>query len=210
MPTRRSQASLSLVVGRDGRDTSDGDLARGLVAGEAWAIAETWRRFAPMVITMAERCLGSKSEAEDISQEVFYRVFRKAKTLRDPNSLRSFVYSFAIRTLRTELRRKKVRDWLSFDQPEALVDLGCRTLDMESRDLLRRFHALLDRLAPRDRLVFVLRRMESMTVEEIAAHLDISVSTVKRSMAHASNRLSRWIDADPGLASLLDRERWGR
>jgi RNA polymerase sigma factor (sigma-70 family) len=176
------------------------------MAGDAWAIAETWHRFAPMVITMAERCLGSRSEAEDIGQEVFYRVFRKAKTLREPNSLRSFVYSFAVRALRTELRRKKLRAWLSFDEPEALVDLGSRTLDVESRDLLRKLHALLDRLAPRDRLVFVLRRMESMTVEEIATYMDISVSTVKRAMAHASNRLSRWVDADPGLAGLLDRE----
>jgi RNA polymerase sigma-70 factor, ECF subfamily len=209
MPAR-SHAFLSLVVGRDRRDTSDGDLARGLVAGEAWAIAETWHRFAPMVIMLAERCLGSKSEAEDIGQEVFYRVFRKAKTLRDPNSLRSFVYSFAIRALRTELRRKKLRSWLLLYQPEVPTDVGYRTLDVESRDLLRRFHALLDRLAPRDRLVFILRRMESMTMEEIATHMDVSVSTVKRSMTHASNRLSRWIDADRGLVGLLDKERWGR
>jgi RNA polymerase sigma-70 factor, ECF subfamily len=210
MPTLRSHASLSLVVNRDRRDPSDGDLARGLVAGEAWAIAETWHRFAPMVITMAERCLGSRSEANDIGQEVFYRVFHKAKTLRDPSCLRSFVYSFAVRALRTELRRRKLRSWLMLEEPEVPIDVGSRTLDVESRDLLRRFRGLLDRLTPRDRLVFILRRMESMTVEEIATHMDISESTVKRSMAHAANRLSRWIDADPGLAGLLDRERWGR
>jgi RNA polymerase sigma factor (sigma-70 family) len=210
MPTRRSHPSLSLVVGRDRRETSDGDLARGLVAGDAWAIAETWRRYAPMVLMMAERALGSRSEADDIGQVVFYGVFRKAKTLRDPDSLRSFVYSFAVRALKSELRRKKLCAWLSFHQPEALVDLGCGTLDVESRDLLRRCHTLLDRLAPRDRLVFILRRMESMTVEEIAATMDLSVSTVKRSMAHASDRLLRWIDADPGLAGLLETGRWGR
>jgi RNA polymerase sigma factor (sigma-70 family) len=210
MSTRRSNVSLSLVVGRDRRETSDSDLARGLLAGEAWAVAETWHRFAPMVIMMAERCLGSKSEAKDVGQEVFYRVFHKAKTLRDPSCLRSFVYSFAIRALRTELRRKRLRSWLLLDQPEVLVDGGSQTLDVESRDLLRRFHALLDRLAPRDRLVFILRRMESMTVEEIAAHMNISVSTVKRSMTQGSKRLSRWIKADPGLASLLEREGWGR
>ncbi len=208
--TRRSNASLSLVVDRDRRDTSDGDLARGLIAGETWAIAETWHRFAPMVIVMAERCLGSRSEANDIGQEVFYRVFRKAKTLRDHDSLRSFIYSCAVRALRTELRQKKLRSWLPLDQPEVLAESGCRPLDVESRDLLRRFHALLDRLASRDRLVFILRRMESMTVEEIAAHMKISESTVKRSMAQASNRLSRWIEGDPGLASLLVRARWGR
>jgi RNA polymerase sigma-70 factor, ECF subfamily len=210
MTTRHSLASLSLVVGRDRRDTSDGDLARGLIAGEAWAIAETWHRFAPMVTMMAERCLGSKSEAEDVAQEVFYRVFCKAKTLRDPSCLRSFVYSFAIRALKTELRRKKLRSWLLLDQPERLSDAGSTTFDVESRDLLRRFHVLLDRLTSRDRLVFILRRMESMTVEEIASHMDLSTSTVKRSMAHASDRLSRWIEADPGLAGVIDTEEWGR
>jgi RNA polymerase sigma factor (sigma-70 family) len=210
MLARRSPAPLSLVVGQGRRDPSDEDLARGLVAGEAWAIAETWHRFAPMVLMTAERCLGSKSEAEDVAQEVFYRVFRKAKTLRDPSCLRSFIYSFAVRTLRTELRRRKVRSWLLFEPPDVPLDVGSRTPDVESRDLLRRFHSLLDRLAPRERLVFVLRRMESMTVDEIAARMDLSVSTVKRSMARATARLSRWIQADPGLADLLGGERWGK
>jgi RNA polymerase sigma-70 factor (ECF subfamily) len=209
MPTRRSHVPLSLVVGTNRRATSDGDLARGLAASEAWAIAETWHRFAPMVLMMAERSLGSRSEADDIGQEVFYCVFRKVKTLRDPDSLRSFVYSIAVRALKSDLRRKRLRAWLSFHQPEELVDLSWRTLDVESRDLLRKCYALLDRLTPRDRLVFILRRMESMTVEEIATTMDISVSTVKRSMAHASNRLLRWIVADPGLAGLLDEGRWG-
>ncbi len=210
MPTRRSLVPLSLVPPSERRNASDGDLARGLSAGDAWAVTETWRRFAPMVLKMAERALGSTSEADDIGQEVFYHVFLKAKTLREPDSLRSFVYSFAVRELKSHLRRRKLRGWLSFHRPDALVDLGSGTSDVESRDLLRRCHALLDRLAPRDRLVFVLRRMESRTVEEIASTMDISTSTVKRSMSHASSRLSRWIEADPGLAGLLTKNGWGR
>lgn len=210
MPANRSQASLSLVVGQDRRHASDYELARGLVDGQAWAVTETWYRFAPMVLLTAERCLGSKTEANDIGQEVFYRVYRKAKTLRDPHCLRSFIYSLAIRALRTELRRRRLRAWLVFQQPEVPEDVSGRTCDVESRDLLRRFYSLLERLTPRDRLVFILRRMESMTFEEIAAHMDISVSTAKRSMTHASNRLSSWIEADPALVGLLDTDRWGR
>jgi len=210
MPTHHSHVPLSLVVGSSRRATGDGDLARGLAAGEAWAVAETWHRFAPMVLRMAERSLGSRSEADDIGQDVFYDIFRKAKTLRDPDNLRSFIYSFAVRALKSELRRKRLRAWLSFDEADALVDLGSRDMDVESRDLLRKCHALLDRLTPRDRLVFSLRRMESMTVEEISTAMDISVSTVKRSMTRASNRMLRWIDADPGLAGLLDAGGWGR
>ena len=163
-----------------------------------------------MILMMAARTLGSDSEAEDVAQEVFYRVFRKAGTLREPDSLRSFVFSFAIRLLKTELRRKKTRSWLSFHQPETFVDLASGTLDIESRDLLRRFYALLDRLAPRDRLVFALRQLESMTVEEIAASMGLSASTVKRSLRHAAEKLSRWIETDPGMEGLLDGKGWER
>jgi RNA polymerase sigma-70 factor, ECF subfamily len=208
MATHHSRVPLSLVVGQDRSAGSDGDLARGLVAGEAWAMVEAWRRFAPMVLSMARRTLGSQSEAEDVAQEVFYGVFRKIKALREPDSLRSFIYACAISLLKTELRRRKLRSWLCFQEPKTLADLGCRAVDMEARDLLRRFHALLDRLGPRDRLVFVLRRMEAMTVEEIAAAMELSESTVKRSLAHATSRLSRWIDADPGLAGMRNGARW--
>jgi RNA polymerase sigma-70 factor (ECF subfamily) len=207
MPTISSHVPLSLVIGQDPRASTDGDVARALSAGATWAAAETWRRFAPMVLTLARRALGSQSEAEDVGQEVFCRVYRKVRTLREPDSFRNFVYTCAVRVLQTELHRKKMRSWLSFERPDRLDFQGSGTLDMESRDLLRKFYGLLERLAPRDRIAFVLSRVESMSVEEIAAAMETSESTVKRSLARASNRLSRWMDDEPRLA---DGERWGR
>jgi RNA polymerase sigma-70 factor (ECF subfamily) len=207
VPTRREHVSLALVVGTRPRDAEDAEVARSLAEGETWAITETWHRFAPMVLTLAERSLGSRAEAEEVAQEVFCCVFRKAKTLRDPRSLRSFVYSIAVRVVRAELRRRKVRGWFPFLRVELPPDAGVPTLDLETRDILRKLYALLDRLTARDRLAFVLRRMESKTVQEIATTLDISTSTVKRSIAYASSRLSLWIDADPGLAALIREAR---
>lgn len=198
-----SRAPLSLVVGASRRDESDAELARSLGAGEPWAITEAWHRFAPMVLMSAQRALGSSGEAEDLAQDVFERVIRSASTLREPDSLRSFVYSIAVRALRNQLRYRRLRAWLSFHGPETIVDLRHVTLDVESRDLLAKFYVLLSRLSARDRLVFILRRVESMTVEEIAASMDISTSTVKRSMLRASSRLSRWVERDPELQSLV-------
>src|SRR5262245_28862952 len=206
MSTRRTKVPVSLAVAPDPRDTSDTNLARALKAGQPWAITETWHRFAPAVIMMARRALGSESEAEDLAQDTFHRVFAKAGTLRAPDRLRSFIFSFAIRLLRTELRRRRTKAWLSFQRPETLVDIGGELMDMESRDLLRRFYGLLDRLAPRHRLVFALRHLESMTVEEVAAHMELSISTVKRALERATSKLTVWIEADPGLAGFLDEK----
>jgi RNA polymerase sigma-70 factor, ECF subfamily len=208
MSMLHTHTSVSFETARGPREASDAELARALIAGQAGAIAETWRRFAPAVIMFARRALGSQFEAEDLTQEVFQRVFAKAKTLRAPDALRSFVFSFAIRLLRTELRRKRARAWLSFRRPETLVDLSGEAADIESRDLMRRFYALLDRLAPRHRLVFTLRHLESMTLEEVGVQMQLSLSTVKRCLEHATTKLSLWIETDAEMAALRDEYTW--
>lgn len=207
MSTLRPHVPLTVVAGKDCRAASDGDVARALAAGETWAAAETWRRFAPMVLRLARRALGSQTEADDVGQEVFCRVYRKARTLREPDSFRNFVYTCALRVLQNELQRRRMRSWLSFEEPELLDLRGHGGLDVESRDLLRRFYALLDRLSPRDRIVFILRRVEDMSIEEIATTMKTSESTVKRSMARASSRLSCWMNDEPRF---VHRETWER
>jgi RNA polymerase sigma-70 factor (ECF subfamily) len=195
-----SPVRLSLVGGQDGRTATDGDVARALGAGEKWAAVEAWRRFAPMVLRLAKRTLGSTSDAEDVAQDVFHRVYRKVRLLREPDSLRNFIYTIAVRALRDELHRKKMRSWFSLTPPASLDAHVGESLDVESRDLLRRFYQLLERLGSRDRLIFIMRRVESMSVEEIAAATETSESTVKRSLAHASSRLSVWMEDQPRIA----------
>jgi RNA polymerase sigma-70 factor (ECF subfamily) len=203
MLTRRSHPPLAIVGSSTYRETSDADLARALMTGSTWAMDETWARFAPLIHMMAARALGGQTDAEDITQEVFHRVFRKAKTLREPEKLRHFITGFAVNVLKSELRRRRAFSWLSFHQPEDLVELASSTLDIESRDLLRRFYRLLDRLRPRDRLVFALRNFEHMTVEEIVGVTKLSTSTVKRSLVHATNKLSLWSESELGVPGFI-------
>jgi RNA polymerase sigma-70 factor (ECF subfamily) len=185
-------------------DVSDADLARALIADEPWAHAATWNRFAPIVFKMAWRALGSEQEAEDMTQEVFYRLFARVKTLCKPESLRSFVVSFAIRILKWELRRKRAGRWLTFFEPNDVPDVASSNADPEARDVLQRFYKVLDGLAARERLVFALRHLESMTLGEIAAAMEISLSTVKRSHAQAVLQVERWIASDRDLAGFFE------
>jgi len=208
MPIRSSHVPLALVPSpsRDHRP-SDTELAHALIAGAEWAYKETWNRFAPTVFNMAVSTVGSPSEAEDIVQEVFCRLARKAKTLRQPECLRSFIISFAIRVLKWDFRRRRVHSWLTFEPAEALADVVTVSLDVEARALLRRFYALLARLRARERLVYALRHIESMTIEETALAMDLSLSTVKRLQERALEQLSKWSETDLELTGLLLRKR---
>jgi RNA polymerase sigma-70 factor (ECF subfamily) len=203
MSIRSSHIKLGLVGQPTHKLLSDTDLALALIGGAPWAYEETWNRFVPLVFNMAVSTLGSSSEAEDIVQEVFCRLARKAKSLRKPESFRSFIVSIAIRVLQWELRRKRAQNWLSFQPAEMLTDVVGISLDIESRDMLRRFYAHMARLGSRERIAYSLRHIESMTIEETAEAMDLSVSTVKRLQERATKQLSEWLNTDFDLKSLV-------
>jgi RNA polymerase sigma-70 factor (ECF subfamily) len=177
------------------------------MAKEGWAVVEVWHRFAPLVLGIARRTLGSSTDVEDVVQDVFCCVLEKISTLRKPDRLRSFIYGIEKHALKGALRRRRRQRFFTPLSSGAEQPVDSQAADVESRDIERRFDALLTRLAPRDRLIFVLRRVEALPIEEVAAAAQVSNATVKRTVAYASRRLSCWISADPELAALLDGAR---
>ena len=184
-------------------EVGDSDLARALIANAAWSHAMAWNRFAPMVYGMLLRQFGSPQDAEDLTQEIFARVFAKVGGLQKAESLRSYIISFVIRTMKWEMRKRRSGRWLSFLASDDLPEIPSPVTDPVARDVLRRFYAMLEKLGPRERMVFSLRHVEAMKLDEIAEVLGISLSTVKRTHERASARISRWIEGDPGLASFF-------
>jgi RNA polymerase sigma-70 factor (ECF subfamily) len=202
-----SQVPLCVVPAGPSSDPTDAELGRALKAGLDWAPAATWNRFAPLVFGIVRRALGSQNEAEDVTQEVFFHLFARVGTLRDPLAFRSFVVSFALRIVKWELRRRRARRWLTLTPSSLLPETAALDSDPESREVLRRFYLVLDQLAARDRLAFALRYLESMTLEEIAATLEVSLSTVKRNLNRAAARVTRWIASDPDLVTFFEGRR---
>ena len=184
----------------------DATLACAGMQGEEWAEKEIWYRFAPMVYTLLRRTLSSQHDIEDFLQEIFARVFERLRTLQDPSALRSFVYSIALRALNEELRRKSIRSRLSSLFLTPFLRSSVAHGDFESRDTLRRIEGVLDKMHPRLRAVFVLRRFEGLELTEIASRLDLSLATVKRDMDKAHDRVARSVRADENLCALLESD----
>lgn len=205
----RFHSPVQLVTVGAERVADDAELVRAFRDGESWAARAIWRRHAPMVFRLLERGLGPDAEAEDLTQDVFLSSFAKLPVLRDGEALRSFIYSVALRTLKWELRRRRVRRILHLSDSGQLPDLPIRGSDSEARQLLAHFYALLERLAVSDRTAFVLRHMEGLKLEEIAERMGVSLSTVKRSVGRASRRVSVLVEADPELSARLGGGRGG-
>ncbi len=198
---------LHLVRDRAQEHPEDVELVDALVAGEKWAVTATWNKHAPMVFRFLHRAMGSAADVEDLTQEVFVVVFARARELRNRGALRSFVYSVAVRMLKADLRRRRMRKIFQLTNMADLPEHPVPALDAEARQAMRRFYAILDRLGAEERSAFALRYLEGLKLEEVAEALGTSLATAKRRLQRASAIVSRCADLDPALASYARKSR---
>jgi RNA polymerase sigma-70 factor (ECF subfamily) len=184
---------------------SDAALAHALAEGQAPAAAAAWDRFAQVIRSLLWKALGPGAEIDDLLQDVFITLFRRARDLRDPNALGSFVVGIAVRTARSELRRRRVRRWVSLTADGSLPDVEIPHKDFSGRAAVRKLYGILDELDSEARLAFVLRHAEGLELTEIATALDCSLATVKRRLAKASERVLVRSKRDPDLAQWVER-----
>src|SRR4051812_27136497 len=194
-------APLKLVSTREEARRSDVELVAALRADFPWARREIWERYSGQVRRYLARALARPIEdVEDLTQEVFLRLFVRRSAIRQPEALREFVMAVAVRVLKWNLRSRWVRRKVHLsehgDLPEVAVD---RSPEEETRDALRRCRRLLDALGARERVAFTLRFMEEMTMDEVASTMHLSLSTAKRLCNRAAARIAEQLRGDEDL-----------
>jgi RNA polymerase sigma-70 factor (ECF subfamily) len=207
-PTDMAIEAQARVGGSSSDARTEEKFIAALAAGDPVAAEEAWNRYAPMIHDLFRRGLGPRAELEDAVQEAFLRVFRRIGTLRDPAMLRSFVFSIGVNVLRWQLRRRVIRRIVGLSLDGALPEPVGQPADMDAREALRRFYALLDKLGPLDRTIFILRHAHEMSLPEIARVTGSSLSTVKRRLGRVAPRLARLAQADSILSTYLSPNGW--
>ncbi|MDT9600627.1 RNA polymerase sigma factor [Sphingosinicella rhizophila] len=135
-----------------------------------------------MLRAYVARLLPGSGDAEDIASEAFVRVFA-ATTPERPVPPRAYLYTAAHNLAMNQHRWRRVRATLDMDD-EAMAETPDPAPGAD-RDLIARQRLVLlwealDQLSPRTRQVFVMRKIERLTNNEIAERLGISVSGVEK------------------------------
>lgn len=168
---------------------------------DAAAFAQLHRRWERPVQNLCLRMTGDAQRAEDLTQEVFTRVYARRKAYQAQAKFSTWLWRIALNACYDELRRMRRHEFLPWSDPEEAGDAGVPAWGVDPRpgpdgaadageqsELVRR--ALLE-LPEHYRAVVVLRHYEDMKFHEIAAVLDIPEGTVKSRMAEALARLER-------------------
>ncbi len=175
--------------------TSDELLVERAVSGDTEAFGEIVRRWERRIYALAYGILGREDEARDAAQETFVAAFRNLPNFRGEAKVSSWLHRIAVNQCVTRQRRAKVRGEISFEaeqeghgtqfaathrSPASATEAGQRA------EAVRRAVAAL----PQElREVVVLKEFEDMTFQEIAAALDVPLSTVKSRLYTALKQL---------------------
>jgi RNA polymerase sigma-70 factor (ECF subfamily) len=201
--TAPRRATLTVVPKRDETAWRDRELGTALMAKDPTAAVIAYRRFAPRVFGIVQRAMGPGADAEDVTQDIFLRVFARIHTLRDPDALGSFVLSVALRVIKWQLRQRRVRRILNLTDDGHVPEGSNPGLDSEAREALRKFYGLMEQLPVNQRTVFSLRQIEGMDLQEIADAVGVSRATVKRRLSRARDRLINKIRLDSALKAYV-------
>jgi RNA polymerase sigma-70 factor (ECF subfamily) len=175
-----------------------------LRANEDAAYDELVREFHTGIFHVAARMLNDPSEAADVTQDIFLKVFRNIAGFRGQSSLKTWVYRIAfseiLNRLRWSRRRFRHRTFSIDEEPSneenwtgiQLRDEGptpeAALAEAEQNDTIRE---ALAKLSQRYRSIVVLRDIQGFSYEEISEILGISLGTVKSRLARARKELKK-------------------
>ncbi len=182
----------------------DSSLVAALVARQPAAAVAAWDRFAPLVRSVLWQSLGVGAEIDDLAQDVFLHFFRRIGDLREPNAVSGFIVGISVRVARGELRRRRLRRWLSLSPDGHVPEVSAPAVDEDAREALRRLYAILDRIDDDARMAFVLRHVRGLELTEVATAVGCSLATAKRRIAKASERIAVHARGDTSLEIFLD------
>lgn len=181
----------------------DAELAQAAARGDVEAVGVIWDRYSALVRSVLRGAIGPDSAVEDLLQEVFIVFLRCASDLRDASALRAFLIAVAVRLVTVELRRRRVRRWVTLSPTDEMPDSTVSPRDFAGLETLRGLYRLLERMPNRRRLAFVLRNVQGLEIAEVAKALDVSESTAKREVSRAKEVIRVRCRTEPSLWQYL-------
>ena len=174
----------------------DAALIQRTLDGDEGAFTTLVKKYQKWVHTLVWRKIGDFHTAEELTQDIFLKVYKKLSTLKPPERFPGWLYVITTRHCITWLRKKRVSTISLNAMPTTELEALCyaryeaargEEASVEhQRELVKR---LLQKLPESERTVVTLYYLAEMTSEEVSAFLGVSPNTVRSRLRRARKRL---------------------
>lgn len=184
----------------DSGEVPDYDLVKRCQAGDARAFDTLVTRYRGKVYAMTYHMIQNETEAWDLSQEAFIKAWRALPQFKLDSSFYTWLYRIAHNVTYDYLRKKKIQGDGEFDdsRTEHRAAVGAETMPhgeaapdvvMKRAELGQRIRDAIAQLSPDHRQIVLLREVDGMAYEEIAATIPCSLGTVMSRLFYARKKL---------------------
>jgi len=158
------------------------DLIRSILDGNTQSFSVLLKRYQRPIHALIRQIVSNREDAEELTQDVFIKAFRKLDSFKGGSSLSTWMYRIAWNTAISETRKKRLI-YPEFDEnqfanlPDETVD---EVLEKENDEVqLQKLENAIDRLNPEEKALINLYYTESKPLTEVALILNLSADNAK-------------------------------
>jgi len=190
------------MVGQSPNRINDADLIREAQHGNRAAFEELVRQYDQAVLRLALHLTGSEQDARDVYQDAFLKAYRNLGSFRFECSFYTWIYRIVTNLCLDHLRRRQVRKEdapVVYDENGVEFSIIDQVADTRSgaspeRDLMRRelgarIARALQKLTPRERMVFEMKHYQGLKLRTIGEALNTTEETAKNTLFRATQKL---------------------
>lgn len=173
-------------------------------AGDASAFATLFRIYRHKLYSFLLRATGSPEMAEDIIQDIFLKLWKDRAGLEQIEQFGGYIYRMAqhrvINSMKRMAKETLILTELGKVQSSSAPDAESR---LSMQEVTNNLQSALNKLTPKQKLVYTLSRERGLKHEEIAQHLNISPSTVNNHMIEALRMIRQQLHTTPEAFTVL-------
>lgn len=166
-------------------------------SGDMAAFEDIYKAFSPAVYTIAFNITRNYHDAEEATQDVFVKVFRKLKSFKFGSAFGTWIYRIAVNTAINiyKSRSRNRQNMVNLDEAGDVIDAGAEMPAslLERENVKAKVAGMLESLSPEHRSCIVLREIEGLDYKEIAAVLEIPLNTVRSRLKRARETLMKGV-----------------
>jgi RNA polymerase sigma-70 factor (ECF subfamily) len=168
------------------KDNKEIHILQSLRAGEIYAFEYLFAKYSKTLFRFSFTILKSQSEAEEIVQQVFLKIWEKRKSIDPQQKFNSYLFTVALNDIRKSFLNKAREDKFKVELYDVLLEQS--QAEQQEKDFSRYLKILdeqVEKLPGKRKEIFILHKKEGLTVNEVADYLKLSPKTVENQITAA-------------------------
>lgn len=171
---------------------ADAYYIKKIQAGETECFTVVLERYSRSVFSLIVKIVGNREDAEELTQDVFLKVFRSLQSFQGNSLFSTWLYRVAYNTAISASRKKKY-EWLAFEEsmienvPENEMNDDVEQLDKEEQ--ISRLEKAIEQISPDERALVTLFYMHEKSIDEIVKITGLSTSNVKTKLHRVRKKI---------------------